>query len=184
MATPGVNLGATTNEQAFLTGRAGWYVVAGGPAVPAKKFSDAGLDWGFTASPKMKYASPEMQSNTILLTKLGAYPDHGWELLKYLVEGNRWGALEGRFPAIQDDVQKWAQETFSHNPKARTEVLASTVKIARPVDKYAYHPAFLELNKVVQPVLADIWAGKTNAHAALPPLQAQLQGIVDQFPAA
>ncbi len=131
----------------------------------------------------MKYASPEVQSNTILLTKLGAFPDHGWELLKYLVEGNRWGALEGRIPAVQDDAQRWAAETFKHNPNARIEVLTQTTRIARPVDKYAYHPAFLELNKVIQPVLADIWAGKATARAALPPLQSQLQGIVDQFPA-
>ncbi|CAA9222211.1 MAG: hypothetical protein AVDCRST_MAG77-736 [uncultured Chloroflexi bacterium] len=183
MASPGVNVGVTNNEQAFLTGRAGMYVVAGGPAVPAKKFSDAGLDWGFAVSPKMKYASPEVQSNTILLTRQGAYPDHGWELLKYLVEGNRWGALEGRIPAIQDDAQRWAGETFSHNSNARIEVITQTTRIARPVDKYAYHPAFLELNKVIQPVLADIWAGKATARAALPPLQSQLQGIVDQFPA-
>jgi ABC-type glycerol-3-phosphate transport system substrate-binding protein len=184
MASPGVDIGTTNNEQAFLTGRAAMYNVSGGPANPAKKFSEAGLDWGFAVSAKMKYASPEVQSNTILLTKLGAYPDHGWELLKYLVEGNRWGALEGRFPAIQDDAQKWATETFKHNPNARIEVLAETAKIARPVDKYAYHPAFLELNKVIQPVLAAIWAGKASARAALPPLQVQLQGIMDQFPVA
>jgi hypothetical protein len=183
MASPGVDAGTTNNEQAFLTGRAAIYPVAGGPANPAKKFSDAGLDWGFTVSPKMKYASPEMQSNTILLTKLGAYPDHGWELLKYLVEGNRWGAMEGRFPAIVEDAPKWANETFKHNPNARTEVLAETIKVARPVDKYAYHPAFLELNKVIRPVLDEIWGGKATAGAALPPLQSQLQGILDQFPA-
>ena len=53
--------GATTNEQAFLNGKVGWYNVAGGPANPAKKFSDAGMDWGFAVSPKMKYASPEVQ---------------------------------------------------------------------------------------------------------------------------
>jgi ABC-type glycerol-3-phosphate transport system substrate-binding protein len=183
MASPGVSLGVANNEQAFLTGRAAMYVVAGGPAVPARRFSEAGLDWGFAASPKMKHASPEVQSNTILLTKLGAYPDHGWELLKYLVEGNRWGALEGRIPAVQDDAQRWATETFKHNPNARIEVLTQTTRIARPVDKYADHPAFLELNKVIQPVLADIWAGKATARASLPPLQSQLQGIVDQFPA-
>src|SRR5204863_5288538 len=38
MASPGVNVGVTNNEQAFLTGRAAMYVVAGGPAVPAQKF--------------------------------------------------------------------------------------------------------------------------------------------------
>ncbi|MDQ3699326.1 MAG: ABC transporter substrate-binding protein, partial [Chloroflexota bacterium] len=182
MASPGVDVGTTNNEQAFLTGRVAMYPVAGGPANPAKKLTDAGMDWGFMVSPKMKYASPEMQSNIILLTKLGAYPEHGWELLKYLIEENRWGAMEGRFPAIQDEAQRWARETFKHNPNARTEVLAETVKIARPVDKYAYHPGFGELNKVIQPVLADIWAGKATARAALPPLQAQLQGIMDQFP--
>jgi hypothetical protein len=123
-----------------------------------------------------------VQSNTILLTKLGAHPDHGWELLKYLVEGNRWGALEGRIPAIQDDAQKWARDVFTHNPNARIEVLFETTRVARPVDKYAYHPAFGELNKVVQPTLADIWAGRAAARAALPPLQTQLQGILDQFP--
>ena len=183
LASPGVDVGTTNAEQAFLTGRAAMYPVAGGPANPARKFTEAGMDWGFTTSPKMKYASPEMQSNLILLTKLGDHPEHGWELLKYLVEGNRWGAMEGRFPAILDDAGPWAREAFKFNPNARIEVLADSAKVARPVDRYAYHPAFGELNKVVNPVLADVWAGKASARAALPPLQSQLQGILDQFPA-
>jgi hypothetical protein len=91
--------------------------------------------------------------------------------------------MEGRFPAVLDDAIPWAREAFKHNPNARIEVLGDSAKVARPVDRYAYHPAFGELNKVIQPVLAEIWAGKASARAALPPLQSQLQGIMDQIPA-
>jgi hypothetical protein len=182
MASPGVDVGTTNNEQAFMTGRAAMYNICCGPANPAKKFSDAGMDWGFAVGPKVKYASPDMQSNIVLLTKSGAYPEHAWELMKYLIEDNRWGTPEGRVPPFLEDAQKWAKATFTHNPNARTEVLSDSIKIARPVDKIKYHPAGDELYKVIQPVLTEIWKGNASVRAALPPLQSQLQSIMDQFP--
>ena len=182
MASPGVDVGTTNNEQAFMTGRAALYTICCGPANPAKKFTDAGMDWGFAVSPKMKYASYDMQSNLTLLTKLGAHPDHGWELNKYLIEGNRWGAQEGRVPPFLADAQTWAKTTFAHNPNARINVLADSIQLARPVDKIKYHPAGDELYKVIQPVLAEVWKGNASVRAVLPPLQPQLQSIMDQFP--
>ena len=182
MASPGVDVGTTNNEQAFMTGRAALYTICCGPANPAKKFTEAGMDWGFAVSPRMKYASYDMQSNLTLLTKLGSHPDHGWELNKYLIENNRWGAQEGRVPPFLADAQSWAKTTFAHNPNARINVLADSIPIARPVDKIKYHPAGDELYKVIQPVLAEVWKGSASVRAVLPPLQPQLQSIMDQFP--
>jgi multiple sugar transport system substrate-binding protein len=182
MASIGVDLGTTKTEEAFMTGRAALYTICCGPAGPAKKFTDAGMDWGFAPTPKMKYASPDLQSNIVLITKLGAYPEQTWELMKYLIEDNRWGAPEGRVPAFLDDAHKWAKETFKNTPNAHPEVLADGVKFARPVDKIKYHPAGDDLYKVIQPALTDIWAGKATARAALPPMQSQLQAIMDQTP--
>lgn len=182
MLSPGADLGTTNREQAFMTGRAGLYTICCGPANPAKKFTEAGMDWGFAPSPKMKYTSPDFQSNIVLITKLGAHPEHGWELMKYLIEDNRWGAPEGRVPAFLDDAHKWAKETFKSAPNARPEIVADGVKFARPVDKIKYHAAGDELYKVIQPVLADIWAGKATVRAAIAPLQPQLQAIMDRFP--
>ena len=184
MASTGVDLGTTSAETAFLTGKAAMYNICCGPANPAKKFTDAGMDWGFAPTPKMKYASPDFQSNLVLLTKLGAYPDHGWELTKYLIEDNRWGAVEGRVPAFLEDAQAWVKETFKIAPNSRPEVLADSLKVVRPVDKIKYHPVGDggELYKTIQPILTDIWAGKATVRAAIPPLQSQLQAAMDRTP--
>lgn len=182
LASPGVDLGTTNAEQAFMTGRSAMYAICCGPAAPAKKFTDAGMDWGFAPSPKMKYSSPDLQSNIVLLTKLGEYPEHSWELMKYLIEDNRWGTPEGRVPAFLDDAHKWAKETFKNAPNARPEVVADGVKFSRTVDKIKYHPAGDELYKVIQPVLAEIWQGRATVRAAIPPLQSQLQALMDRTP--
>ena len=94
--------------------------------------------------------------------------------------GGHGGALPGH-PGRRQPVGQRRRSSTTPTPASRCS--RRPARIARPVDKYAYHPAFGELNKVVQPVLADIWAGKASARAALPPLQSQLQGILDQFPA-
>jgi len=182
MASQGVDLGTTNAEQAFMAGRAAMHTVCCGPANPAKKFTEAGIDWGFAPTPKMKYASPDFQSNIVLITKGGEHPDHSWELMKYLIEDNRWGAHEGRVPAFLDDAHTWAKETFKSAPASRLEVVADSVKVARPVDKIKYHPAGDELYKVIQPVLAEIWQGKATVRASIPPLQPQLQALMDRTP--
>jgi len=182
MASQGVDLGTTNAEQAFIAGRAAMHTVCCGPANPAKKFTEAGIDWGFAPTPKMKYASPDFQSNIVLITKGGEHPDHSWELMKYLIEDNRWGAREGRVPAFLDDARTWAKETFKSAPASRLEVVADSVKVARPVDKIKYHPAGDELYKVIQPVLAEIWQGKATVRASIPPLQPQLQALMDRTP--
>ena len=182
MDSQGVDLGTTNREQAFLTGRAAMHTVCCGPANPARKFTDAGMDWGFAPSPKMKYTSPDFQSNIVLVTKVGDRSDHAWELMKYLIEDNRWGAPEGRVPAFLDDAHKWAKETFKNTPNARPEVVADGLKFARPVDKIKYHPAGDALYKVIQPVLTEIWQGKATVRAAISPLQSQLQALMEQTP--
>lgn len=182
MVSTGVDLGTTNAEQAFLTGKTAMHAICCGPAGPAKKFTDAGIDWGFAPSPKMKHASPDFQSNITLVTKLGDHPEHAWELMKYLIEDNRWGAAEARVPAVLEDAQTWTKNTFKDTPNARAQVLAEGVKFARPVDKIKYHPAGDELYKIIQPVLTEIWQGKATVRAALPPLQPQLQALVDRMP--
>jgi ABC-type glycerol-3-phosphate transport system substrate-binding protein len=186
MSSPNVDLGTTSAETAFLTGKAALYNICCGPAGPAKKFTEAGMDWGFAPDPKMKYASPDFQSNIVLLTKLGAYPDHGWELTKYLIEDNRWGAVEGRVPAFVEDAQTWTRETFKYAPDCRPEVLADSIKFARPVDKIKYHPAGgdanSELYKPINAALAEAWAGRASVRTVLPPLQSQLQAIMERVP--
>lgn len=184
MGSQGVDLGTTSAEQAFMTGKMAMYTVCCGPAAPAKKFIDAGMDWGFAPSPKMKYASPDLQSNLIMLLKLGANPDHGWELAKHLIDENRWGAVEGRVPATSADAVTWAKETFKTAPNARSEVLAEAVKYSRPVDKIKYHP-FGEggdLYKLIDPVLQEGLKGTASIRSALPPLQGQAQAIMDRAP--
>lgn len=180
--SPGVDLGTKSTLEAFMTGRAAIHNVCCGPANPAMKFRDAGMDWGFMPTPKMKYAAPDVQSNLVLLAKLGEHPDHGWELTKYLIENNRWGAREGRLPPFVEDAQKWVKETFTDMPNARLELVWESIKFARPVDKIKYHPAGDELYGVIKPVLADIWAGRATVRAALPPMQSQLQAILDRTP--
>ncbi|MBI3973301.1 MAG: extracellular solute-binding protein [Chloroflexi bacterium] len=182
MASPGVDLGTTNTREAFMTGRAAMYTICCGPAADGRRFNEAGMDWGFAPSPKMKYTSPDMQSNTVLLTKLGAYPEHAWELLKYLIEDNRWGNAEARLPAVLEDAHKWVKEVFRNSPNVRPEVVADGVKFARTVDKVKYHPAGDEIYKVVQPVLKDIWAGKATVRTAIPPLQSQIQALMDRTP--
>jgi ABC-type glycerol-3-phosphate transport system substrate-binding protein len=184
LTSPGVDVGIKNAEQAFIAGKVGIYTIGSGPAAPAKKFTEAGIDWGFAPSPKMKYASPDLQSNLVLLTKLGAYPDHGWELTKHLIENNRWGTAEGRIPAISADATTWARETFKNTPNARPDVMADGVKFARTVDKIKYHPLgdASDMYRILEPVLADIHAGKATVRAAIPPLQGQLQAIVDRSP--
>jgi ABC-type glycerol-3-phosphate transport system substrate-binding protein len=184
MISQGTDLGTTNQEQAFLTGKVAMHTICCGPAAPAKKFTDAGMDWAFAPTPKMKYAAPDLQSNLIMLTKLGANPDHGWELAKHLIDENRWGAVEGRIPAISADATTWAKETFKATPNARADIVAESVKYARPVDKIKYHPLGDggELYKVIEPVVNDIMAGKAQVRAALPPLQSQLQAIMDRAP--
>ena len=182
MDSVGVDLGTTKAEDAFMTGRAAMHTICCGPASPAKKFTDAGIDWGFAPNPKMKYSSPDFQSNIVLITKLGQYPEQSWELMKYLIENNRWGAPEGRVPAFLDDAHTWAKETFKNTPNAHSEAVGDSVKFARPVDKIKYHPAGDDLYNVIKPVLNDIWQGKATARAALPPMQPQLQAIMDQSP--
>lgn len=184
LTSPGVDVGIKNAEQAFIGGKVGMYTIGSGPAAPAKKFTEAGIDWGFAPSPKMKYASPDLQSNLVLLTKLGANPDHGWELTKHLIENNRWGSAEGRIPAISADATTWARETFKNVPNARPDVVADGVKFARTVDKIKYHPLgdANEMYRILEPVLADIHAGKATVRAAIPPLQGQLQAIVDRSP--
>jgi ABC-type glycerol-3-phosphate transport system substrate-binding protein len=184
MISPGVDVGTTNQEQAFLAGKVAMHTICCGPAAPAKKFTDAGIDWAFAPTPKMKYAAPDLQSNLVLLTKLGAYPDHAWELTKHLIDENRWGGVEGRLPAISADAQTWVKETFTATPNVRAEVLAESVKYARPVDKIKYHPFGDggELYKVLEPVVNDCMAGKATVRAAIPPLQGQLQAIMDRAP--
>jgi multiple sugar transport system substrate-binding protein len=184
LTSPGVDVGIKNAEQAFIAGKVGIYTIGSGPAAPAKKFTAAGIDWGFAPTPKMKYASPDLQSNLVLLTKLGAYPDHGWELTKHLIENNRWGSAEGRIPAISEDATVWAKNVFQSTPNARPEVMADGVKFARPVDKIKYHPQGDdgELYRILEPVLADIHAGKATVRAAIPPLQPQLQAVMDRTP--
>jgi multiple sugar transport system substrate-binding protein len=184
LTSPGVDVGTTNAEQAFMAGKVAMHTICCGPAAPAKKFTEAGLDWGFAPSPKMKYASPDLQSNLVMLTKLGANPDHGWELTKHLIESNRWGAVEGRLPAISDDATTWVKEVFKATPNVRPEVVADGVKNARTVDKIKYHPLGdgNEMYKLLEPVFADIHAGKATVRAAIPPLQGQLQAIMDRSP--
>ena len=184
MISQGVDLGTTNQEQAFLAGKVAMHTICCGPAGPAKKFTDAGMDWAFAPTPKVKYAAPDLQSNLVMLTKLGANPDHGWELTKHLIDENRWGAVEGRIPAVSADAASWAKETFKGTPNARAEVIAESVKYTRPVDKIKYHPFGDggELYKVIDPVLNDIMAGKAQVRAALVPLQSQLQAIMDRAP--
>ena len=184
LTSPGVNVGITNAEQAFIAGKVGMHTVGSGPAAPAKRFTDAGVDWGFAPSPKMKYASPDLQSNLVMLTKLGANPDHGWELIKHLIENNRWGTAEGRIPSISADATTWARETFKHVPNARPDVMADGVKFARTVDKIKYHPLgdASEMYRLIEPVMADVHAGKATVRAAIPPLQPQLQAIMDRSP--
>jgi hypothetical protein len=52
------------------------------------------------------------------------------------------------------------------------------------VDKIKYHPLGDggDLYKTIKPVLDDIWAGKATVRAAIPPLQGQLQAIMDRSP--
>ena len=191
MVSPGVDVGMPNNtssgnqEQAFIAGKVAMHTICCGPLGPAKKFTDAGLDWGFAPSPKMKYSSPDLQSNLVLLTRLGANPEHGWELTKHLIENNRWGHVEGRLPAISEDAQTCAKEVLKSSPNARPEVVADGVKFARPVDKIKYHPLGdgSEMYKILEPVFAEIHAGKATVRAAIPPLQGQLQAIVDRSPA-
>ncbi|HEU5315585.1 MAG TPA: ABC transporter substrate-binding protein [Chloroflexota bacterium] len=184
MTSQGVDLGLTNQEQAFLAGKVAMHTICCGPAGPAKKFTDAGMDWAFAPTPKMKYAAPDLQSNLVMLTKLGAYPDHGWELMKHLIDENRWGNAEGRLPAISSDAVTWVKETFKATPNARAEVLAESVKYTRPVDKIKYHPLGDggDLYKVIEPVLNDCLAGKAQVRASIPPLQGQLQAIMDRAP--
>jgi ABC-type glycerol-3-phosphate transport system substrate-binding protein len=184
MISPGVDLGTTNQEQAFLTGKVAMHTICCGPAAPAKKFTDAGIDWAFAPTPKIKYASPDLQSNLVMLTKLGAYPEHGWELVKHLIENNRWGGVEGRIPAISSDADTWVKEAFSSMPNVRADVISESVKYSRPVDKIKYHPFGDggELYKVIEPVVNDCMAGKATVRSAIPPLQPQLQAIMDRVP--
>ncbi len=184
MISQGVDVGTTSQEQAFLTGKVAMHTICCGPAAPAKKFTDAGMDWAFAPTPKMKYAAPDLQSNLVMLTNLGAYPDHGWELTKHLIDENRWGGVEGRIPAVSADATTWAKETFKSTPNVRPEVLSESVKYSRPVDKIKYHPFGDggDLYKVIEPVVNDCMAGKATVRSAIPPLQSQLQAIMDRSP--
>ena len=58
------------------------------------------------------------------------------------------------------------------------------MKFARTVDKIKYHPLgdASEMYRIFEPVMADIHAGKATVRAAIPPLQGQLQAIVDGSP--
>ena len=62
--------------------------------------------------------------------------------------------------------------------------MADGVKFARTVDKIKYHPLgdASEMYRILEPVLADIHAGKATVRASIPPLQPQLQAIVDRSP--
>ena len=184
LISQGVDVGTTNAEQAFMTGKMAMYTICCGPLNPAKKYTDAGMDWGFAPSPKMKYASPDLQSNLVLLTNLGANPEHGWELTKHLIENNRWGHLEGRLPAMADEAQVWVKEVFKGMPNVRPEVVGDGVKNARVVDRMKYHPLGDggDISKTINPVLADIWASRATVRAAIPPLQAQLNAIIERTP--
>ena len=184
MISQGVDVGVTNQEQAFMAGKVAMHTICCGPAGPAKKFTDAGMDWGFAPTPKMKYAAPDLQSNLVMLTKLGANPDHGWELTKHLIDENRWGHAEGRLPAISADATTWVKEIFKNTPNVRAEVLADSVKYTRPVDKIKYHPFGDggDLYKVIDPVLQECLKGLQNIRSAIPPLQSQVQAIMDRAP--
>jgi ABC-type glycerol-3-phosphate transport system substrate-binding protein len=184
MISQGVDVGVTNQEQAFMAGKVAMHTICCGPAGPAKKFVDAGMDWGFAPTPKMKYAAPDLQSNLVMLTKLGANPDHGWELTKHLIDENRWGHAEGRLPAISADATTWVKEIFKNSPNVRAEVLADSVKFTRPVDKIKYHPFGDggDLYKVIDPVLQECLKGTANIRSAIPPLQSQVQAIMDRAP--
>jgi multiple sugar transport system substrate-binding protein len=176
-ASQGVDLGS---GDPFINGRAAMHVICCGPADYATRLEGTGIDWAFAPQPKIKYASPDFQSNIILLLKSGEQPEHGWELMKYLIEANRYGNLEKRIPAVLDDAPQWARETFKDKPAVRAHVVAEGVKFARPVDKIKYHPATQEMYDLVQPALRDIWAGKAPVAQTLRSLQPQLQAIIDR----
>ncbi|HEV2123244.1 MAG TPA: hypothetical protein VGW38_10780, partial [Chloroflexota bacterium] len=71
---------------------------------------------------------------------------------------------------------------FKNVPNARSEVVAEGVKFARTVDKVKYHPAGDEIYKIVQPVLGEIWKGQATVRNAIPPLQSQIQSLMDRTP--
>jgi hypothetical protein len=66
----------------------------------------------------------------------------------------------------------------------RADVISESVKYTRPVDKIKYHPFGDggELYKVIEPVVNDCMAGKAQVRSAIPPLQGQLQAIMDRAP--
>ncbi|MGH2370085.1 MAG: extracellular solute-binding protein, partial [Chloroflexota bacterium] len=176
-ASPGVDLGS---GDPFINGKAAMHIICCGPLAYSNRLEGSGLDWGFAPMPKLKHTSPDFQSVIVALTTSGQYPEHGWELMKYLLEDSRFGNLEQRMPAVLEDASAWAKENYKDYPNARAQVLADGVKFARPVDKIKYHPGTKEMYDLVQPALKDAWAGKQAVKAMMSTLQPQLQAIIDR----
>jgi multiple sugar transport system substrate-binding protein len=177
--SPSVDLGA---GDTFIAGKEAMHTISGGPDSYSNKL-DASMDWGFAPTPKIKYASPDFQSVIIMAPSSGDHPAHSWELIKYLIENNRFGGVQRRVPAVLEDAAKWAKETYKDKPNVRPTIISDGTKIARPVDKIKYHPYSSELYDVVNPALTSIWQGKSTAAQALKDIQAPLQAIVDRAPA-
>jgi multiple sugar transport system substrate-binding protein len=181
--SPNLDLGTTSGETAFLTGKAAMHIICCGPAGLLKKLEPTGIDWAFAPTPKIKFASPDFQSNIVMPLNLGQYPDHAWELMKYLIAENRWGNAEARIPAVLEDAPKWTKETFKNYPNVRSQVIAESVRAARPVDKIKYHTANKEMyDSVVKPALAEIWKGQSPVAQGLKKIQPLLQGLIDKTP--
>lgn len=183
LASPGVDVGTTSADTAFISGKAAMHTFCCGPADRTSRLAGTGIDWAFMPMPKIKYASPDIQSNITMPIKSGQHPEHSWELMKYLIENNRWGAAEKRVPAVLEDAPKYAREAFKDLPNVRSQVIADGIKLARPVDKIKYHPFSDEMyTTVVAPALAEIWAGKVTVRQTFPSLQQRLQAICDKTP--
>lgn len=87
---------------------------------------------------------------------------------------------------ISDD---WKKIDVTNNELLTTyerlaEIISESVKYSRPVDKSKYHPFGDggELYKAIEPVVSDCMAGKATVRSAIPPLQPQLNAIMERAP--
>jgi len=166
------------NVNPFVQGKAGMAIMAARswPTYMGTKT----VELTMAPMPRVVTTTPDMNMMMLGIIKGSKDLEASWQLMKYLVDGSRYGFYVGRVPAELDKVDSFVKDQVKNYKNPRPEVVSSAVEVAVPQLNLGRHPQTQDLTAAVVSAMNDMWAGKVQPASALKALKPQLEAIANK----
>jgi multiple sugar transport system substrate-binding protein len=166
------------NVEPFVQGKAGMAIMA--PRSWPTYMGTKTVELTMAPMPRVQTSTPDMNMMMLGIIKGSKDLEESWQLMKYLVDGSRFGLYVGRIPTELDKIDGYVKDQVKNYTDPRPEVVSSAIEVAVPQLNLGRHPQTQDLTAAITNAMNDMWAGKVQPGPALTALKPQLEAIANK----